>query len=452
MVDSANIASVFSFERCLAMIDDALRVKSSVDPLENAKPDHHMRIDEKLCNGCVLCLRACPTRAIRVRNHKLAKIEGFCIDCGECLRVCPRGAVRAVTTGIRNIERSKTILVVSPVFYAQFGEGVSPGRVNRALKKMGFLDAVDEFEALETFSTAVEIYLKETKDNPRIPRPLISPVCPVVVRIVAYRFPSLLAHFPPILRPREIAARTIREKSEEKYGFRANEIRVFHVFPCSAKMMAIENPILVHDSYLDGAIGMNEIYLGVKSQLKTDKGPADFPAGFGLGLAWGKSGGEIATMADGNFLAVSGIPETVRYLEKIEMGLLDGIDYVELRPTPAGCIGGPLTVVDRYQAKHTIERTILRTGVKRSTDPVHIQILYREGRLFTNKEPGQLKAGFKALPLAEAIERQSRIEQLYQTLPMKECGVCGSPDCRTLAEDVIDGKAVLDDCVYLSLK
>lgn len=433
------------------MINDAFTVKAGVEPMENAKTDHHMRIDERSCNGCVLCLRACPTRAIRVQDHTMAKIQGFCIDCGECLRVCPRGAVRAVTSGIGNIERPKTILVVSPVFYAQFGEGVSADCVNRALKNMGFLDAVDEFEALETFSTAVETYLNENKGNPRIPRPLISPVCPVVVRIVAYRFPSLLAHFPPILRPREIAARTIREKSEERYALRANEIKVFHVTPCSAKMMAIENPILVNDSYLDGAIGMNEIYLGVKSQLKKDKGAAGFPAGFGLGLAWGKSGGEIATMAEGNFLAVSGIQETVRYLEKIEMGLLDGIDYVELRPTPAGCIGGPLTVVDRYQAKHTIERTILRHGVQRSADRGRIEALYHEGRLFTHREPGPLKVGFKALPLAEAIERQSRIEQLSQTLPMKECGVCGSPDCRTLAEDVIDCKASLDDCVYLRL-
>jgi hypothetical protein len=156
-------------------------------------------------------------------------------------------------------------------------------------------------------------------------------------------------------------------------------------------------------------------------------------------------------MAEGNFLAVSGIQETVRYLEKIEMGILDGIDYVELRPTPAGCIGGPLTVVDRYQAKHTIERTILRHGAQRSADRGRIEALYHEGRLFTHREPGPFKSGFKALPLAEAIERQSRIEQLSQTLPMKECGVCGSPDCRTLAEDIIDGKASLDDCVYLRL-
>jgi iron only hydrogenase large subunit-like protein len=397
---------------CLAMIDDVLSVKRSVDSVENAKRDHHMQIDERLCNGCVVCMRMCPTRAIRVQDHKQAKIQGFCIDCGECLRVCPRGAVSAVTTGLRNMERSKTVLVVSPVFYAQFGEDMSPGRVNRALKNMGFLDAYDEFEALEIFSTAVEIYLRENRDPTHVPRPLISPVCPVVVRIISYRFPSLLPHFPPILRPREMVARRIREKSEEKYALRSDEIKVFHVTPCSAKMMAIENPILVNDSYLDGAIGINEIYLGVKHQLKTDEGPMDFPPGFGLGLAWGKSGGEIATMTDGNFLAVSGINETVRYLEKIEMGLLDGIDYVELRPTPAGCIGGPLTVVDRYQAKHTIERTLLKHGAQRSVDRASIQGLYHEKRLFTNRAPRELKPGFGPLPLAAAIERQSRIEQL----------------------------------------
>jgi hypothetical protein len=131
------------------------------------------------------------------------------------------------------------------------------------------------------------------------------------------------------------------------------------------------------------------------------------------------------------------------------MGLLEGIEYVELRPTPAGCIGGPLTVIDRYQAKYTIERTILKHGAKRSVDRDRIEDLYDKKLLFTNKSPGQLKSRFNALPLAEAIELQGRIEALCHSLPMKECGVCGSPDCRTFAEDVADGKASLEDCVYL---
>ncbi|MBW1797486.1 MAG: 4Fe-4S binding protein, partial [Deltaproteobacteria bacterium] len=33
-----------------------------------SQPVQYVEVDEKLCNGCVLCMKACPTKAIRVRN------------------------------------------------------------------------------------------------------------------------------------------------------------------------------------------------------------------------------------------------------------------------------------------------------------------------------------------------------------------------------------------------
>jgi CO dehydrogenase/acetyl-CoA synthase gamma subunit (corrinoid Fe-S protein) len=38
------------------------------------------------------------------------------------------------------------------------------------------------------------------------------------------------------------------------------------------------------------------------------------------------------------------------------------------------------------------------------------------------------------------------------SLPKINCGACGSPTCRTFAEDVIDGELGLYDCVILKAK
>jgi Na+-translocating ferredoxin:NAD+ oxidoreductase RNF subunit RnfB len=57
--------------------------------------------------------------------------------------------------------------------------------------------------------------------------------------------------------------------------------------------------------------------------------------------------------------------------------------------------------------------------------------------------------GEKRLSIAEAIARQDRIESILQKLPGKECGQCGSPDCRTFAEDVADGKVNMECCFVL---
>jgi Na+-translocating ferredoxin:NAD+ oxidoreductase RNF subunit RnfB len=55
----------------------------------------------------------------------------------------------------------------------------------------------------------------------------------------------------------------------------------------------------------------------------------------------------------------------------------------------------------------------------------------------------------KRLSIAEAIARQDRVESLLRKLPGGECGYCGSPDCRTFAEDVADGKVNVECCFTL---
>mgnify|MGYP001821989549 CR=1 FL=1 len=133
------------------------------------------------------------------------------------------------------------------------------------------------------------------------------------------------------------------------------------------------------------------------------------------------------------------------------MGLLDGFDYVEFRTTWEGCIGGALTVTDRYQAKHTIDRMILKSGAENKINRTQVKKLYEKGWFFTRHEPTPLKEKDAELSVSEAIERQLRVEELYRSLPAKECGMCGAPDCRTFAEDVVDGRAALGECAYVRL-
>lgn len=54
----------------------------------------------------------------------------------------------------------------------------------------------------------------------------------------------------------------------------------------------------------------------------------------------------------------------------------------------------------------------------------------------------KLDADFKT-----ALEKLSRIEALYHMLPGIDCGACGAPTCRALAEDIVMDRATLADCV-----
>ena len=203
---------------------------------QNKGTPHYVQIDEKLCNGCVLCTKACPTKSIRVKEGRVARIEGFCIDCGNCIRVCPKGAIKAITTGSDALKMNRyTIVNVSPVLYAQFGEDVMPNDVLLALRKV-FNYVYDQSYTQELFNVATELYISESRKKGGVPWP----VCPVVNHLIAYRFPSLLKHILPITTPREIAARELRKRMYEKMGYKIEDIGVYHVTPCSAKMISIK--------------------------------------------------------------------------------------------------------------------------------------------------------------------------------------------------------------------
>ena len=41
----------------------------------------------------------------------------------------------------------------------------------------------------------------------------------------------------------------------------------------------------------------------------------------------------------------------------------------------------------------------------------------------------------------------SDIQKMRELLPDLDCGSCGAPTCQAFAEDIVNGKAVVDDCI-----
>ena len=416
---------------------------------QDTEPVRYVQINESLCNGCVLCMKACPTKAIRIREGK-ACIEGVCIDCCECIRVCPRGAIQAITSESLDLtEKDNVIVSPSTVLYSQFGEDILPNDVLLGLKRMGFGYIHDQSYTSEIFNLAVELYIKENRERPDAPLPFISPVCPVVVSLIAYKFQSLLSHIPPLVTPREIVAREGKLRLAARHECDAEAFKVVHITPCPSKMICMNESILQKHSYLDATVGINSIYDELKNNIQDVEEDIVLHHSGGIGLSWGMSGGEISGV-DLNCLAVSGLQETIRYLEKIEIGLLGNIDYIEFRACTEGCLGGPFTVMDKYQGKRHIQKLVRMFGVERRVKYGYVKKLYDKGWFFTNKMPSLKRELTQLSPadIARGIERQNRIEEILRLLPRKECGACGCPDCVTFAEDVADGRNSIQSCLF----
>lgn len=55
-------------------------------------------VDQNLCRGCGICVRACPNHAILMKNGKAYVDQATCSQCQACLRVCPTGALQVSQT------------------------------------------------------------------------------------------------------------------------------------------------------------------------------------------------------------------------------------------------------------------------------------------------------------------------------------------------------------------
>ena len=77
--------------------------------------------------------------------------------------------------------------------------------------------------------------LVRNKKNQIAPWPLISPVCPVVVRLIAFHFPNLIPHVLPVLRPVALMAREVKQQIIPDYLKQGKEVVLYYINPCPTK-------------------------------------------------------------------------------------------------------------------------------------------------------------------------------------------------------------------------
>lgn len=412
---------------------------------------HSIQIEVKKCIGCVVCMKVCPTKAIRIKEKKAQIKAERCIDCGECYRVCPYGAITTLTTKPSDINRYNIkVALPSPVLYSQFGPEVMPEENLNALKDIGFDYVYDEALICEMVSIAIQEYLERNKS----PRPIISSTCPVVVRLIQRLFPSLVSLIIRMEPPREIAAKNLRKELSKEHKVSESEIGIFHITPCPAKMVSINHPETMEKSYLNGAIAIKEIYNQMVPKLRKKERKFLLQAQTqisGIGIGWAISGGEVRSIKMNSTVSVSGVYDTIKILNDVESGKLKNIDYLECLICPDGCIGGPLTVENRFLAKSTILRLIRQFGDKNRIDPNYVRQLYEKN--FFSFERDIKPKPFPPLDpdKNEAIKKLKKKEKILRILPGINCGVCGAPDCESFAEDLVKNEQGLSigRCVFL---
>ena len=386
------------------------------------------------CQDCYKCVRHCHCKAIRIVNARAAVIPELCVSCGECVKVCPAEAkkIRSDLSRAQYLLHSgaKVYASIAPSYVGYFKD-IPIGRLAAALKRLGFVGASETAIGAQFVSAQTAELLKQAG-----PGVYLSTACPASVDFIRKYYPAWTDNFLPVTSPVMAHCKYLKQI----YG---DDIKIIFVGPCAAKKNeADRNP-----DDLSLAITFAALESWLKSEgLSLDKMNEEplVPVQAEEGRVYSIEGGMNETLrspeVDARLLAVSGLPNIARLIEKVDLATLKESGskiFVEMLACDGGCVNGP--VMGRESSRidillETAAHAPHRSSVGREV-PVNIQQLIYPDR---HSEPQPEEAA-----ILQALHRIGK----YSAEDELNCGGCGYNSCREFAKAMLDGKAETSMCL-----
>lgn len=380
------------------------------------------------CKDCYKCVRYCPVKSIRVKDHAASILAGECILCGNCTIVCPQHAKEDINDvpmiKVLMSKHETVIAIVAPSFAAYFN--ISFETMKSTLKKLGFADVFEVAEGAHVVKTEYERLVAENPDQT-----WITSSCASVNYYIKRHRPEAAKYLLPVLTPMKALAKILRERyPEAKFVF---------IGPClSKKGEAFENgsgvsAVLLFEELEDWLAEENIVVHEDESFRNQPRLSRLFPM----------SGGILATMKQEpgiNYLPISGFDGVKQTIEDVIDGKLPHC-FIEMNFCKGGCVGGP-----SFRRK---ELGTLRGAVK--TRQAAGTTIYDEDysvpETLDYSTTFQTKRVFRLEPTKAQIEVVLRQMDKFSPEDELNCGMCGYSTCREKARAVLFGKAEIDMCM-----
>lgn len=296
------------------------------------------------------CVRSCPVNAIGRDQYKRSVIDyNRCISCGACVNACPFGAITDRSSLVNVIELLRkqvpATAVFAPSIEGQFG-GATVGMIKKALKALGFTDAVEVSLGADATASQEAHELKEALAEGR---KMTTSCCPAFVEMIERHFPKLSYNISHTASPMAAISRYIRAKYPER--------KVVFFGPCIAKKMEIMK--VKNDA--DYVLTFEELAAMFSAKSIDVNAPAEGEQDGSLcGKNYAQSGGVAGSVAevlkeegyDKSYKAIrcNGAKECKRTLMIMNAGRLSE-DFVEGMACEGGCIAGPAGVASLRDIK-----------------------------------------------------------------------------------------------------
>ena len=380
------------------------------------------------CKDCYKCVRYCPVKSIRVKDHAASILAGECILCGNCTIVCPQHAKEDINDvpmiKVLMSKHETVIAIVAPSFAAYFN--ISFETMKSTLKKLGFADVFEVAEGAHVVKNEYERLVAENPDQT-----WITSSCASVNYYIKRHRPEAAKYLLPVLTPMKALAKILRERyPEAKFVF---------IGPClSKKGEAFENgsgvsAVLLFEELEDWLAEENIVVHEDESFRNQPRLSRLFPM----------SGGILATMKQEtgiNYLPISGFDGVKQTIEDVIDGKLPHC-FIEMNFCKGGCVGGP-----SFRRK---ELGTLRGAVK--TRQAAGTTIYDEDysvpETLDYSTTFQTKRVFRLEPTKAQIDAVLRQMDKFSPEDELNCGMCGYSTCREKARAVLFGKAEIDMCM-----
>ena len=412
---------------------------------------HALKVDEAKCIGCTHCMKSCPTEAIRVVNGLAVINHELCVDCGQCHRACPTRAFSVEQDDLAKIKTFKYRVILFPsVMIGQFPEKYSETQIYSGLRKVGFTHVFEVEQPMQLLIDSLNEYFRNEENT----KPAISTYCPAIVRLIQGKYPSLIENL--ILRkaPHDLAAHFAIERLMLE-GAKREEIGLFYATPCIAKIASVKSPVGERESIVDGIVNMNHLYNEVMKVIPDGDDEDNSIQRENLsteGITWSLTRGESCHFGSRS-LAIDGIHNVVRFLERLENNQVQGVDFLELRACDQSCAGGILLTGNRFLTVEKLERRAKRYPSAKNISESTIKVNFEELKQKLIIDSISSKPHFIfGKDRVKAVEKMTKAQRIVCFLPGIDCGACGAPNCQALADDMVNNKAKMSDCIFLQQK
>ena len=394
-----------------------------------------LKTSKARCRDCYRCVRACPVKAIGVKDNQAYIDPQKCILCGTCVRECPQKAKiykDDVEKAKELVSKNKVIASIAPSFSGVYSDGNS-AKIPEALRKLGFY----KVEETSIGADASAKRSREKIDNNECGG--VCSACPAIVSYVEKYMSDHIDMLTSVVSPMIAHAKIIKAQH--------NGAKVVFIGPCIAKKgeaiqekyKGLVDAVLTFDELNrwleDGGIKLEEVPEGTFDGVGVTRAAKLFALPGGMLETAGYQGQSINTA----YVHTSGA-------ENVKMVLDAAVKSKEMQVLeplfcPGGCIGGPgitssLNIFERKAA-------IMRYAQKNKTcgnvvDKVpQVNLDTQFAYEYIEQEDISEQQIFDCYEATGKLNKDMRLD----------CGACGYLNCRENAIAMIRGMAEPEMCL-----